>query len=1856
MRLTFAGDGNAASSTGDFAIKSVVKTEQDNSEIFDDSVYSTHSESNDTPVHQSEETIKIRSKETLQHPETSSIATEKIIFEYQDTQKNSLDSTNSMKLPANLFDVLLPDDKLIAENFEEIFNSAVFIRSNDPKVFGNFIAIVYNISGKPDTFCCYLFDKFGCTYHENVDISPVSKYYHAIENLSEANKKLNVPKVVAVALLQKYAYAQKFNPDFFPKILAFDPTDAGMALNEHKLVETNSKLTPLQLGLKMQQMSCLQSRIIKSLFIDVLYENNSDVIDDNNKLVFHLGSQLEQLFNPLTEYSPEQTEIVYKPVPPADGSSLVLKDSSLVQSIIKEFVDIQTIFTVELVNFLQKYIIPIRVKVSNNEIPGISFSKLNKLFPPTIDEVTRINCIFLDALKLAQNYGSLQILKACSVTIAYFYKAYTRHEAATKKFHKDIKLFLAKFNNQLPLNQVYTELKLETIITGPQEKITKYKLILQRLWKEKRWETESAEQEATKYYNNIIDVIDTFGNQATPSSKMSAYQNRVFTPSGKILTELAEKWPIELQYKWLKRRVVGVFDGVHYTDNKRDVVVIFNDYVVFLNIIDGDLYYSEGSNKPLISDILMNSLINEVPLPNNIPQLTVRKHAHINQLLVTSFGDSGKQIRFDVLDGKSFPLYYQLVAPTDTCEYICELIVKAGILCKSTAFHLFNKSFETNSVDSGNVQSSKLKTYVTAHEINTYKDEKIKSPFAIFLNIDPSYATLKENDVYFGAFLKFVDASKKLVQLQILTAKKENNQGFQLSKTEFDESPIIVSLSEYTKVILSLLAKYHLKEYYYSLLSPLTDQIFSINEHVVEQVQEPVKFFTRGLVKSENLQNLPTVSSPTTETLNHMDKSVTSQSTSVGESTPHNSSFMDKSKSNSTITTFSSSSNQLAKNPPLFQKNGAAPPAKIRHASTVITKPVKQSAVPEKGQSTKPRVVAGNDNIQKQVIKPPSKMANAINKKEKVVLQQAPKAKGAASKDLSTKEKSKGKKKKNRLSKVFASIFSSSSNPTKPDSSLKAPAAASTKAAKRQSLPVIPSPSIDIKGSAKSELPSTKVSDKTPAINKKRFSLGSITTPSSATPAFKNTDNTALSKGTTGSSNSGQSKVTLSPLKTPGTRKYSSSNFSGISKTPISSPLKISRDHLDANMEIPKMQSNIEQDKMFSNPKLMVSKSPLSLNQNTEKQTEPSKKQTTEAVFNDDLYGEILNHDEKYFVKAPAKATNVEQPNPNQARSAVRNEQKPVPAPEQKRSSSSIENDLTNTPTSSGSHAETEGRKLKSVFDLPEQSTYGQRKSTGEMVFEKLQAMDESKPTSVFAPLASEHQNPSETFRKNVNFPQSASYRELFQDMEKVLNPHEKNWNWVSLEKSASLENVETAAAKDGNSREQLETDLLEKYYEKIPVEEKDSSHKDGDVEVKENPQYEENNNREEKAHSLHDTENFDSPQGNQNFAESVEENLGCQHGNQMNEKDKNIFVSEAPASNVANVNDMNVSRGADDIACEINELNAKKQNNFSAPSNNGQLLDDPQRVRMRVNYQSKFRVVKSSSPTRAPLDSAVSASTRPSQKLMLDETIPVLAATYSRSTATDSELDFRSDSKAKVNARFFPAGSESSELSSMSVSPRKANSGIFNRLLDLQDHIAEQPSSRDISFHTSDLEKDLGESTLEFSDFDITFNRHDTLDEKTEEEFTTPKNVLLQSAVSPEIEEPIFYDFNTTQDYSNGVTNSSSKKGMDFSNNAIWVSPSKLDVFDLSKKSPSMYERLNVAETNKTGKLVFHDAPDNPNSELGATSYDPKRNDDLGHQAEKESSINNNNNNTQPNTLVNKNQNGKVLRDESYGYLSGVL
>ncbi|CDO92936.1 unnamed protein product [Kluyveromyces dobzhanskii CBS 2104] len=737
------------------------------------------------------------------------------------------------------------------EEWLEIFEKSVFFQGKDPLVWGHFLACVYldPISNK---FGSFFVDKLGATHFPNVSLNENSIYHPAILNLSEKNKGSNVRKVLACSLLEKYATVDepviKKITNGAPLKFQYDQTHAGDLANACKIVEY---CTPGNMGKSIMLHGLVHPRSVQSLLVDVVYENRPEAIDANNELVFYLGDQLEQLFDPLTEYSPEQTERVYI-TPEFSPEEQEEKDEPLINSICQELLTLQTNFTLSIIEFLQKVLIPLRIEVLNEDIPTLSAAKLNRLFPPTIDEVTRINCIFLDALKSATPYGAVEVLKACSVTVPYFYKAYSRHEAATKNFSKDIKLFLQKFKHVIPNSNVYTEMKIETIIKGPQEKLMKIKLILERLWQSKRWSTPEIQNDAKKHFQNTMEIVDSFGK--LDASSMSAYNTRVFTPSGKILTELAKGWPLELQYKWLKRRIVGVFDVIDAdNNNKRDLVVIFSDYVVILNIVDAEKYYVETDNKPLISDVLMNSLINEVALPPKIPKLQVVSHCYIDKVLTSTTKDNS--ITFTFLNSESPEIFvYKLASSKIRASHIEELCTKATILDKVTAFHLFISN------------RNNFNIYFTAHELEAYQNETIKSRFTLFLNCPPSIHQLKEHNIDL-AFFATLDGGKVFLTKMTLEGTCDN--------VEVSQDELVTVL---TREIMQNYPKYT-----YSFGSPFYKELMGVNEKLTRLLGHDFKLI--------DIQDPPAINTDPVE-----------KGSSANIATTHK-----KDKSYGTITTFRSS-------------------------------------------------------------------------------------------------------------------------------------------------------------------------------------------------------------------------------------------------------------------------------------------------------------------------------------------------------------------------------------------------------------------------------------------------------------------------------------------------------------------------------------------------------------------------------------------------------------------------------------------------------------------------------------------------------------------------------------------------------------------------------------------------------------------------------------------------------------------------------------------------------------------------------------------------------------------------------------
>jgi hypothetical protein len=617
------------------------------------------------------------------------------------------------------------------EEWSDVFETAAFFKGYD-MILGEVVVMVYE---DPDShkISTVLFSCLGEFHFNSCALDHTSRFFDACKNLDKRLQKSNVRRALAITLLKVYS---SLDPNRVKSALnveipfEWDETAAGELASSMKLVSTKK---PFELGESLLNLGFLQSHYIESTVLDVVYEDKASVIDLNNKLVFLLGQQLEQLFDPLTEYSPESTDVLYTP----PEVSTVIDESQLIQEICKELLQLQENVTTQLVEFLRDVVIPIRMRTLDGEIKGLTTAKLNQVFPPTVDEVTRVNCIFLEALRKASPYGSFEIIKACGSCIPFFYKATMRHESALKSFNGDLKEFLSVYGQYIPSG--YSESQIDANMRS-QMNLTKIKLILERLVNTKDW-TASEKVTVDQNIRSAIDTIDSFGKE-----DLKPYNKRIFTPSGKILTEICENWPPVLSYGWVNRKVISVIDTTNQNNREKGVIVIFSDYVVFANVVEKDdkLY----SSKPQVSDILMNSLINENPI-SNMPSLRVTSWSSLKNLEISTFDENS--VSFYFKDGKSPASVYEI---DDTSRFM-RIYNKALILSKTTPFHLFK------------IEKFGFDVFVTAHERLTYSRETNHSPIVLFLNIEMDQNLLADNGVEFGLFAKFID--DELIEISTLS-------------------------------------------------------------------------------------------------------------------------------------------------------------------------------------------------------------------------------------------------------------------------------------------------------------------------------------------------------------------------------------------------------------------------------------------------------------------------------------------------------------------------------------------------------------------------------------------------------------------------------------------------------------------------------------------------------------------------------------------------------------------------------------------------------------------------------------------------------------------------------------------------------------------------------------------------------------------------------------------------------------------------------------------------------------------------------------------------------------------------------
>ncbi|KAG2731050.1 hypothetical protein G9P44_006199 [Scheffersomyces stipitis] len=715
------------------------------------------------------------------------------------------------------FDETVPLSSLVSEEkWLDLSSKAAYFQGYDHLVFGHVVTIVFQHS-KTNKISTKSITKYGISTYDNIILDSRSRFWPSCENLLPEYQKSNVRRALAITNLKNYS--RLINNSALLEIdkNKWDETVAGELANSMQLM--GEVQTPQDLGAKLLQLGLVQLHKMPSTVIDVVYDNSPQtstpqIVEENNKLVYLIGEQLEQLFDPLLEYSPEAMQISYA-VPDAGNHVSPLVSSEKIDSVISELITVQTNFTMGLVNLLQDFIIPLRISVLSSEANS-GIAKLNSVFPPTIDEITRINCIFHDALGKAQPFGYVEVFKVIGLILPYFYKAFIRHEANLKNFPSKLSKFSHKYKNKVfdnpEINKGSFSLReIDSVVNGSLLELPKIKLILRRMYISIQSEKEdlrgTKEDEEDKIINEsfgaAIDIIDAFGGaNSFSNSEAVEERQRIFTPTGKILTQLATKWPAELQYGWLTRKVVGIFELRHVCPKQgslqdTEVLIIFSDHLVFLTVVD-DSYYvkrdDKSRNKKIsISDILMHSLINEKPLPklSSFPSMEVSAWCEINDVVVSSYkaptmiltdsqpatGCQGDFLRFlnktssgyntsnkDI----SFSRIYEVVGGSKSNSQqsginIIDLVSKSKILHKSQPFHLFKS------------KTMGLNVYSTAHDFEAYQQETWKSPFAMFLNIsfsDPYEYFEKNPDLYLLINASFLTDDK--IQLIAYNRQKDH--------------------------------------------------------------------------------------------------------------------------------------------------------------------------------------------------------------------------------------------------------------------------------------------------------------------------------------------------------------------------------------------------------------------------------------------------------------------------------------------------------------------------------------------------------------------------------------------------------------------------------------------------------------------------------------------------------------------------------------------------------------------------------------------------------------------------------------------------------------------------------------------------------------------------------------------------------------------------------------------------------------------------------------------------------------------------------------------------------------------------
>lgn len=639
--------------------------------------------------------------------------------------------------------------------------NAVYLTATDV-ILGEVLAIVYRSPhSNPDKLSVILLGHHGTSGYVNMTLDASSRYFGACRGLAPSHYSSMVRRALAIAVLRTYSTMDRPLLEFLVESATQLPFQEGLHLYDEAAAGALGSAfhllfgkLPGDVGTRVIDSGVLEAKQIHTGVVDVVYRDSDETIDQDNELVYSLGTQLEQLFNPLTEYSPEPTEQIY--TPPTNSLDTLEDDPAEAQAVCEELYMVQSHLRNDLIDFHQNFLVPLRIAVLRGQIPELTIARLNSIFPPTIDEVLRINNLFYNALQTALPYGSFEVLRACGITLPYFYRALMRHEAATRDFSSAVTTQIPELQERI---EQYSPQRVDSIIRSSLN-LAKLKLLLDRIVASQNW-PEDKVAIAEELYGVASATIDSFGRAPEPAN----YDRRTLTPSGKLLSEIATGWPSELEYGWMvNRRVVAIFDGIDLLESNKarqqlhHIIILFTDMLLILQPEQPIPMTSiSGLRIPYVGDMLMHSLLNQVPLDHNLPPLRVLAWSPILNVFFSSFCN-GRSLQINTIpdpfrigktnttDKNMFDKIYRLSQPDQNANKLVEILAKTKIANKIQDLHIFR--FSTD-------ESPDLSVYATVHEINHYELEENKFPISVFINQPVDNFVLEEYGLLGAIGIKF---------------------------------------------------------------------------------------------------------------------------------------------------------------------------------------------------------------------------------------------------------------------------------------------------------------------------------------------------------------------------------------------------------------------------------------------------------------------------------------------------------------------------------------------------------------------------------------------------------------------------------------------------------------------------------------------------------------------------------------------------------------------------------------------------------------------------------------------------------------------------------------------------------------------------------------------------------------------------------------------------------------------------------------------------------------------------------------------------------------------------------------------